>query len=273
MDRRVYRALTIAGSDSGGGAGIQADLKTFSALGVYGMSAITAITVQNTVTVSGVQDIDPLVIRGQIEAVLADIGADGIKIGMLSQIATIEAVREGLAAYATTIPIVLDPVMISKSGCHLLQPEAISALKEQIFPLATLVTPNLMEAEALLGRPIKTLEEMENAARELTTLGSKGTLVKGGHLAGDATDILFWEGQIYCFPSPRIETSHTHGTGCTLSSAITAYIAKGFSVDAAVGKAKEYIVGAINHSMPIGQGHGPVNHFWNIPNWGKEESR
>ncbi len=259
----VKKALTIAGSDSCGGAGIQADLKTFSAHGVYGMSVITAVTAQNTQGVFAVQDIYPEIIAKQMEAIFEDIEVNAIKIGMVSQIATIKTVTAKLQYYKPD-NIVIDPVMISKSGYHLLQPEAEEALVKELLPLATIVTPNIPEAEVITGVAINNIGEMEEAARRIIALGAGHVLVKGGHLPSEATDVLF-DGQAFTyFAAPRIATTNTHGTGCTLSSAIAANLAKGLTMAEAVLRAKEYITIAIKHALAIGKGVGPTNHFYEI---------
>ena len=253
-------ALTIARSDSGGGAGIQADLKAFSALGVFGMSVITAITAQNTMEVRGVQNVELKMIQAQIEAVFDDIKVGAVKIGMLSSSDVVEVVANSLKGYQPN-DIVLDPVMISKGGHHLLQEEAILALKKTMIPLATMITPNIPEAEVLTGKTIATNQEMKEACLSIHALGAKTVLLKGGHLAGDAND-LFYDGvNFHWFPEKRIETKNTHGTGCTLASAITANLAKGHTLIEAVRLAKQYITMAIKHSLTIGNGHGPVHHF------------
>lgn len=255
--------LTIAGSDSCGGAGIQADLKTFSAQGTYGMSIITAVTVQNTQGVFGCQDIVPEIIRGQMDAVFTDIAVSAVKIGMVSRIETIHAIADKLAEYQPQ-NIVLDPVMISKSGFDLMQLEAKDALISRLLPLAYLVTPNLPEAEVICGRKIETLADMERAAREIFAMGAKNVLIKGGHLEGAATDLLFDGTHFVTLFAERIPTKHTHGTGCTLSSCIAANLAKGASVEEAVRIAKAYITKAIAHGLPIGKGVGPVHHFYEL---------
>ncbi|MEM8687897.1 MAG: bifunctional hydroxymethylpyrimidine kinase/phosphomethylpyrimidine kinase [Pseudomonadota bacterium] len=257
-------ALTIAGSDSGGGAGIQADLKTFSALGVYGCSVITALTAQNTQTVSGVMDVPAEFIRQQIDAVFSDIDVHAVKIGMLSVPETIEVVADGLKRHGAR-NIVLDPVMVAKSGDALLQPHAVEAVREILLPLADLITPNLPEAAALLGEgPVTETGDMHNAASALMALGPKAVLLKGGHLSGDESpDVLMDAEGAEVLHSTRINTRHTHGTGCTLSSAIAAGLAKGKTARQAVGDAKDYITAAIGaaDSLGIGEGHGPVHHF------------
>ncbi|HOE57638.1 MAG TPA: bifunctional hydroxymethylpyrimidine kinase/phosphomethylpyrimidine kinase [Bacillota bacterium] len=255
--------LTIAGSDSCGGAGIQADLKTFSAHGVYGMSVITAVTAQNTQGVLAVQDISAELIEKQIQAIFDDIRVDGLKVGMVSQIETINVIAEGLRFYKPS-NIVIDPVMVSKSGYHLLQPEAKEALAGSLLPLATVVTPNIPEAEVLTGMRIDSIENMKKAARMIFEMGPQNVLIKGGHLDDEATDILFDGTNINCLKSRRINTKNTHGTGCTLSSAIASNLAKGYSAEKAVVKAKEYITAAIENSFSIGKGVGPTNHFYTL---------
>lgn len=262
-DSNMKNLLTIAGSDSCGGAGIQADLKTFSAHGVYGMSVITAVTAQNTQGVLAVQDISAELIGKQIEAIFDDIRVDGLKVGMVSQIETINVIAEGLRCYKPS-KIVLDPVMVSKSGYHLLQPEAKEALAGSLLPLATVVTPNIPEAEVLTGIKIDSIENMEKAARMIYEMGPQNVLIKGGHLDDEATDILFDGTNIRHLKSRRINTKNTHGTGCTLSSAIASNLAKGYSVEKAVVKAKEYITTAIENSLSIGRGVGPTNHFYTL---------
>jgi hydroxymethylpyrimidine/phosphomethylpyrimidine kinase len=259
----VKKLLTIAGSDSSGGAGIQADLKTFSAHGVFGMSVITAVTAQNTQGVFAVQEITPEVIAAQLDAIFDDIKVDAVKIGMVSNVATIEVIARKLRQYDAR-NIVVDPVMISKSGYHLLHCEAEQALLHSLLPLADLVTPNIPEAEVLTGCKIESLAEMEQAAKQIYAKGAKQVLVKGGHLSDDATDILY-DGQNFLhLTARRIATKNTHGTGCTLSSAIAANIALGFSVTEAVQKAKDYVTLAIEHSLNIGKGNGPTHHFYEL---------
>lgn len=255
--------LTIAGSDSCGGAGIQADIKTFSAHRVYGMSVITAVTAQSTRGVFAVQDIDPTIIQKQIEAVFEDIPVHGIKIGMVSQIETIKTIAKTIQRFPHD-NLVVDPVMISKSGFDLLQPEAKAALIEYLLPMATIVTPNLPEAEVISGMKIENLCDMKNAAKIIHEMGPKYVLVKGGHLDGDAVDVLF-DGTIYKnYTSKRITTKNTHGTGCTLSSAIAANLGNGQGIHEAVASAKDYITTAIQHSFSIGKGPGPVHHFYHL---------
>lgn len=260
------RALTIAGSDSGGGAGIQADLKTFSALKCFGMSAITALTAQNTVEVSGIYPVAPEFIRQQIDAVVTDIGVDAVKIGMLHSPEVIETVADRLKKYSCN-SVVLDPVMISKSGDKLLKDDAINTLKKSLIPLATIITPNLPEASVLLGRPVETMEQMPRACRELSLLGCDNVLLKGGHLTKNkSVDFLYLAGdqKLLEFDQQRIATTNSHGTGCTISSAIAAYLARGNDIKNAVEKAKKYITGALKAGAKYrtGSGHGPVHHFY-----------
>lgn len=257
----MKNVLTIAGSDSGGGAGIQADIKTFSALGTYGMSAITAITAQNTVGVYEVKELDTEIIKAQIDAVFRDIRVDAVKVGMVCNTGIIRQIASSLKEWGA-VNIVLDPIMISTSGYQLLKPDAIEAMKTELFPRATLVTPNLPEAEALTGRKIISKEDMKEAARAISCWGPKGVLIKGGHLNGDAYDLLFDGRKMSGFAVPRIIKKNTHGTGCTLSSAIAAYLALGFDVTTAVSKSKEYLTGAIEHGFLLGSGEGPVHHFY-----------
>jgi len=264
MQKRIHTALTIAGSDSSGGAGIQADIKTFQALGVYGMSAITAITVQNTKAVYAIQEIAPAMVHDQITCLFDDIPIDAVKIGMVSSVKLIEAIADALEQVQRP-PVVLDPVMISKSGYALLKEDARQALVRRLFPLAEVVTPNIHEAEALVSRTIADENQMESAAQQIAALGASKVVVKGGHMHGlEATDILF-DGQSFRrLSSPRLSTRNTHGTGCTFSSAIAAYLARGEAFFDAVHKAKVYISGAIGHALTIGQGHGPTHHFFDL---------
>jgi hydroxymethylpyrimidine/phosphomethylpyrimidine kinase len=260
----VPKALTIAGSDSGGGAGIQADLKTFSAFRVFGMSVITAVTAQNSLGVTGVHNLPPAFVEKQLDAVLGDFGTDAIKVGMLSTSAIITAVAERLRA-ASGAPLVLDPVMIAKSGAALLEPEAQSALMKEMLPLAEVVTPNLPEASALAGMPVTTEADMEEAARRIIALGPRRVLVKGGHLAGDATDIL-WDGRrLTRFSSPRLASSSTHGTGCTFSAAIAAGLARQQPLADAIREAKAYVTAAIREGFQPGRGVGALRHF--VTSW------
>ncbi len=265
----MKHCLTIAGSDSCGGAGIQADLKAFSANYVYGMSVITAVTAQNTQGVFSVQDIDDEIIKNQIDAIFTDIRVDGVKIGMVSKIETINAIAEELRQYKPT-NLIIDPVMISKSGFSLLKPESKKTLIKNLLPLADLITPNIPEAEEILKEigssiiNIKTKEDMCDACKELIKLGCKNVLLKGGHLYGEAIDVLFNGEEFHYFTSERIDTKNTHGTGCTLSSTITANLARGLSMEEAISEAKRYITVAIKHSLDIGKGVGPTNHFYEL---------
>jgi hydroxymethylpyrimidine/phosphomethylpyrimidine kinase len=257
---QVAKALTIAGSDSGGGAGIQADLKTFSAFGVFGMSAITAVTAQNSVGVSGVFDLPPAFVASQIDAVLGDFGADAIKIGMLATAPIVSAVAARLRAYGPP-PVVLDPVMIAKSGDPLLRGDAQAALVREMLPLAFVVTPNLHEAAALAGVPVESEADMEDAARRIHALGPRHVLVKGGHLKDTANDLL-WDGRAFTrFPGVRLDSPNTHGTGCTLSAAIAAGLARGRELPAAVADAKAYVTAAIRAGFQLGRGVGALRHF------------
>lgn len=259
----MYRALTIAGSDSGGGAGIQADLKTFAALGVYGMSVLTSITAQNTVGVQGIYDLPPEFVGLQIDSVLTDIGADAVKTGMLSNTKIIALVAEKLRRYQVE-NLVIDPVMIAKSGDPLLREEAHVTLVHDLFPLAKVVTPNLHEARVLSRLPISNLEEMKEAAKAIHRLGPQNVVVKGGHLERESVDLLYDGRQFLELPGPRVETKNDHGTGCTFASAIAAGLAKGQDVPTAVKAAKEYITQALQGAIDwqLGQGHGPVHHFF-----------
>lgn len=260
----MKNVLTIAGSDSSGGAGIQADLKTFCALGTYGMSVITAVTAQNTLGVTGVEEISPRMVAAQIDAVFQDIRVDAVKIGMVSSVDIIKTIASKLREYKAK-NIVVDSVMVSKSGHHLLRPEARDVLIEELLSLAHVVTPNLMEAEVLTSIEISSIEHMEQAARAIHSMGPANVLVKGGHLEGDeAVDILFDGKNFAYYKSKRIDTKNTHGTGCTLSSAIAAYLAKGYQVKEAVKKAKDYITVAIKHSIELGKGAGPTHHFYKL---------
>ncbi|MBA2447804.1 MAG: bifunctional hydroxymethylpyrimidine kinase/phosphomethylpyrimidine kinase [Chloroflexi bacterium] len=258
---RVPTALTIAGSDSGGGAGIQADLKTFSALGVFGTSALTAITAQNTRAVTAVFELPAAIVAAQIDAVVVDIGADAVKTGMIASSELIRVVAAKLREHGLRT-LVVDPVMVAKSGDRLLREEAVEALRRELIPLATVVTPNLPEAEVLVGRPVETLDDMRAAAADIVGLGARSVVVKGGHLASDPID-LFYDGEhAFELPARRIETTSTHGTGCTFASAIAALLARGENLEAAVRGAKDYVTTAIERAYPVGHGHGPVHHFY-----------
>ena len=257
---KIPRALTIAGSDSSGGAGVQADLKTFSALGVYAMSAVAALTSQNTLGVSEIIEIDPDFVSSQIRSVILDIGADAVKTGMLSNAAIISRVCFDLKDLGLQ-NVVVDPVMVAKSGDKLLKADAIDVLVSQLFPMALVITPNLHEAETLTGMRVECAEDMKRAAVKLRQFGPKYVVIKGGHLPGNPVDLLYDGRSFREYLGPRYRTPHTHGTGCTFASAIAAFIAKGLSVEDAVGGAKTYIGGAIAGGLPLGRGHGPVHHF------------
>jgi hydroxymethylpyrimidine/phosphomethylpyrimidine kinase len=255
------RVLIIAGSDSGGGAGIQADIKTVTMLDGFAATAVTALTAQNTEGVFGVVAIAPEFIRQQILVVLDDIGADAVKTGMLHDAGVIEMVAEVLGERASSIPLVVDPVMVAKGGAPLIEPGAVEALKHLLVPRAAVLTPNLPEAEILLGHPIDSLAAMRGAAEELLGLGCRAALLKGGHLAGGTVyDVLATAAGLRLWESPRIDSRHTHGTGCTLASAIAAGLAQGLRVDAAVERAREYVRRAILSAPGLGSGHGPLDH-------------
>ncbi len=261
----IPRALTIAGSDSGGGAGIQADLKTFEANGVFGTSAVTAVTAQNTLGVQGVFELPPAFVALQIDSVLGDIGADAVKTGMLASVPIVAAVAERLQAHAVR-QLVVDPVMVAKGGDPLLAADARGALVARLLPLARVVTPNLHEAGVLVGAPVRTLDDAYAAARVIHGMGPANVVVKGGHLEDDAesVDVLFDGTRFQAFRAPRIASPNTHGTGCTFASAVAAGPARGLGVPEAVAAAKAYVTGAIQAAAGrrIGAGHGPVDHFW-----------
>ncbi len=256
-------ALTIAGSDCSGGAGIQADLKTFSANGVFGMSVVTSVVAENTSKVISVENISVKTIADQIDAVFEDIEVNAVKIGMLNDAERMNIVADKLNQYQPQF-VVTDPVMIAKGGHALMQSDALSVLKERIIPSAFLLTPNLPEAEAITGLVIKTADDMKQAAEQIYSLGAANVLIKGGHLDGDALDILYDGREFHLYSCERINTKNTHGTGCTYSSAIAANLAKGVPVALAVANAKEYVTTAIRHSLAIGRGHGPTNHFYEL---------
>lgn len=258
----IARALTIAGSDSGGGAGIQADLKTFQELGAYGMSALTAVTVQNTLGVSKVYPLPPAAAAEQVEAVGSDLGVDAVKTGMLFSAEIIEAVAERIRAFGWS-KVVVDPVMIAKGGASLLQPEAIQALKKSLLPLASMVTPNIPEAESLSGIRIVHMADRREAAKRICEFGSRQVIIKGGHAdVGDEVIDLYYDGSEFTeLAGKRISTRHTHGTGCTFSAAITAELAKGATDLQAVFTARAFIQAAIENGLALGAGHGPTNHF------------
>lgn len=258
----MRRALTIAGSDSGAGAGIQADLKTFAAHGVYATCAITAVTAQNTLGVTCWQALEADLVMAQIEAVVSDIGADAVKIGMLANAAVAEAVAASIRAL--DLPqVVVDPVMVAKGGDRLLSDEALATIRSELLPLAHVVTPNIPEAEALSGMTIQSLDDMQEAARRILQLGPRVVLVKGGHAGGpESIDVCVSASAWFEIRAARIDTRHTHGTGCTLSSAIAANLALGLPDRDAIERAREYLDGAIRHAPGLGGGHGPLNHFW-----------
>jgi hydroxymethylpyrimidine/phosphomethylpyrimidine kinase len=252
-------ALTIAGSDPSGGAGIQADLKTFHQFGVYGASVITLLTVQNSTEVASVDPLDPGYVERQLAAVLVDIPPQAAKTGALGSAAVVEAIARHAAQFV--FPLVVDPVMISKHGTALLDPGARQALIEKLLPCAFVVTPNAPEATALAGIEIDSQPAMKEAARRIAALGPRAVLIKGGHLSGDATDVLYYQDRFELFTSPRIDTKNTHGTGCTYSAAITAELAKGTALPEAVARAKRFMTRAIATAPGLGHGYGPVNHF------------
>ena len=259
------RVLIVAGSDSGGGAGIQADIKAVSALGGYAATAITALTAQNTLGVHGVHGVPTEFIQQQMRVVLEDIGADAIKTGMLHSAAVIEAVAEVLRAEGAGIPVVVDPVMVAKGGAALLEDEAVATLKSTLLPLAALLTPNIPEAEALTGRTIADDRAMQAAGEALMAAGARAVLVKGGHLEGALVrDLLITPDGTRVFENPRIDTVHTHGTGCTLASAIAAGLAQGLPISGAVGRAEAYLHEAIRRAPGYGGGHGPVAHMHTV---------
>ena len=260
---KIPVAMTIAGSDSGGGAGIQADLKTFAALGVHGTSALTAITAQNTVEVTDILELPTRLIRAQIDAIAADIGVDAAKTGMLSSAEIIEGVAGAIEAHGIKL-LVVDPVMVAKGGARLLRDDAVGALRTRLLPLAAVLTPNLPEAEVLLGHSITSLDERRQAARELLALGPRAVILKGGHAEGDAIDV-FWDGEeLVELIASRIETDNTHGSGCAFSAAITARLAAGRAPIDAARDAKQFITNAIEFSLELGHGHGPVNPMFGV---------
>ncbi|WP_285569179.1 bifunctional hydroxymethylpyrimidine kinase/phosphomethylpyrimidine kinase [Actinoallomurus iriomotensis] len=254
------RVLTIAGSDSGGGAGIQADLKTMLALGVHGMSVIAAVTAQNSLGVQGYWELPPEAVRAQLDSVLSDIGVQAVKTGMLASAVLVETVAAVLSE--VTAPVVVDPVGVSKHGDALLDPGALGAVRTELLPLATVVTPNLWEVEQLTGVKVVDESGLREAAEAVRALGPRWALIKGGHLPGEPVDLLFDGTREYRFAAERHDNRHTHGTGCTLASAIASHLALGQDVVSAVGLAKEYVTGAIEHGFPLGAGIGPVDHGW-----------
>ncbi|GKH33586.1 bifunctional hydroxymethylpyrimidine kinase/phosphomethylpyrimidine kinase [Muricomes sp. OA1] len=256
-------ALTIAGSDSSGGAGIQADIKTMTANGVYAMSAITALTAQNTTGVTGIMEVTPEFLKEQMDCIFTDIRPDAVKIGMVSSSPLIEAIAGKLLEYRAE-HIVLDPVMVATSGSRLISEDAVQTLQEKLIPLAEVITPNIPEAEVLSGMQILSEEDMEKAAAAISTKYQCAVLLKGGHELNDANDLLYSSGSAHWFYGKRIENPNTHGTGCTLSSAIASNLAKGFPMEQAVERAKDYISGALGAMLDLGQGSGPMNHGFAI---------
>ncbi|HHT20243.1 MAG TPA: bifunctional hydroxymethylpyrimidine kinase/phosphomethylpyrimidine kinase [Tissierellia bacterium] len=261
-------ALTIAGSDSSGGAGIQADLKTMTALGVYGMSAITALTAQNTAGVQGIMEVTPDFLARQLESIFSDITPDAIKVGMVSSAGLIEVIAQKLTKYQAA-PVVVDPVMVATSGAKFLQTEAIECLQKKLLPLATVVTPNIPEAEILAQMVIESPEDMMSAAGKISQDFHSAVLLKGGHQVNDANDLLVWQEKSQWFYGERIDNPNTHGTGCTLSSAIAAYLAQARTLPEAIRLAKHYITGSLSAGLDLGRGSGPLDHMWNI----KKESK
>jgi hydroxymethylpyrimidine/phosphomethylpyrimidine kinase len=254
-------ALTIAGSDSGGGAGIQADLKTFAAHGVFGASALTAVTAQNTVEVTGIEELSPAIVGLQIDAVATDIGVDAVKTGMLSSRSLIEIVARKLEEHRLEKTVV-DPVMVAKSGARLLDPGAVQAMAAELLPRALVVTPNLPEAESLVGFPVVDEASILEAAKRIVEMGARAALVKGGHGAGEeCVDVLYHRGRFRHYRAPRIPTKNTHGTGCTFSAAIAAELALGRELEEAVERAKAYLTKALSTGLELGRGYGPLNHF------------
>lgn len=266
----MKKVLSIAGSDCSGGAGIQADLKTFSAHGVFGMSVIVSVVAENTSRVIDIQDITPDMIGKQIDAVFEDIGTDAVKIGMLSSAECMESVAEKMGQYRPE-NIVIDPVMYAKNGCPLMDRKAVSTLLEKIIPLADILTPNIPEAEKIADIKIVSIKDVEKAARRIYDMGAKAVVIKGGHAAGNALDILFDGKKFIYFDAARIDTKNTHGTGCTFSSAIASCLAKGMNTREAVEKAKAYVTTAIAHSLSIGKGNGPTHHFYDLYQNGLKE--
>ncbi len=263
----MKKVLSIAGSDCSGGAGIQADLKTFSAHGVFGMSVIVSVVAENTSRVIDIQDVSPDMIEKQIDAIFEDIGVDAVKIGMLSNTPCMKAVAGKLLQYAPQ-NVVVDPVMYAKNGCPLMNPDAIETLIREIIPLSFVLTPNIPEAEKISGIKIENVGDMEKAAGLIHALGAKNVIVKGGHAIGDALDVLFNGAGFQHFSAGRVNTRNTHGTGCTYSSAITANLALGMDLSSAVSHAKRYVTTAIEHSLPLGHGCGPTNHFYELYKYG-----
>ncbi len=267
--KKIYKALTIAGSDSGAGAGIQADLKTFAAFGVYGTCVITAVTAQNTVGINRIFELSPEMVAAQFDAVIQDIGTDAVKTGMLANSGIIEVVAEKIRQYRLQ-NIVVDPVLVATGGKLLLRKGAIESLRSHLIPLATVVAPNVPEAEELTGFRIREFREIKRAAEKILAMGAGSVIIKGGHRRGPATDIFYDGKKFTSFTAARIETRHTHGTGCAFSAAIAASLAKGKKLEEAVAAAKRYITQAIRGGFAIGSGHSPVHHFYRL--WGKSRA-
>lgn len=265
MSSKTPRALSIAGSDSGGCAGIQADLKTFTALGVYGMSVVTSVTAQNTQSVAGIHELPSEFVELQIDAVLGDIGTDAVKLGMLPNEGIVSAAAKKLSEYGVE-NIVLDPVMVSTTGAVLADEGAVKSIIRNLLPISYVIMPNLPEAQALSSQQVTTVDDMKGAARKIKALGPKYVLIKGGHLdsSADSVDVLYDGSDFTEFRAPRINTKNTHGGGCTYSAAVCAYLAKGESLYEAVKEAKKYVTEAISRSFDLGKGHGPLNHYWKI---------
>lgn len=266
----MKKVLSIAGSDCSGGAGIQADLKTFSAHGVFGMSVIVSVVAENTGRVIGIQNVSPDMIGKQIDAVFEDIEVDAVKVGMLSTPDCMKEVAAKLKYYRPS-NVVIDPIMYAKNGCPLMEPAAIHTLIKTVIPLADVLTPNIPEAEKITGNRIHSVTDMEEAAKEIYTMGCGAVIVKGGHTAGSAIDILYDGEKVYHFDTARIDTKNTHGTGCTFSAAIASQLAKGMNLQKAVQNAKAYVTMAIEHSLAIGKGCGPTHHFWHLYQYGLRE--
>lgn len=264
-------ALTIAGSDSGGGAGIQADIKTMTMNGVFAMSAITALTAQNTTGVTGIMNVTPEFLEQELDQIFTDIRPDAVKIGMVSEKELIAVIGRKLREYKAE-NIVLDPVMVATSGARLISDDAVSALKEELIPLSDVITPNIPEAEVLTGMKIESTDDMVSAARKISEDFSCSVLLKGGHNVNDANDLLFHRGEGRWFMGKRIDNPNTHGTGCTLSSAIAANLAKGFDMDTSVRRAKDYISGALSAMLDLGKGSGPMNHAFDLTGRFAEEA-
>ena len=266
----MKKALSIAGSDCSGGAGIQADLKTFSAHGVFGMSVITSVVAENTARVLDICHLPADMIEKQIDAVFEDIAVDAVKVGMLGTVQAMEAVERKLRQYRPG-NVVVDPVMYAKNGAPLMREDAVDTLIERVIPLADVLTPNIPEAARITGLEIHSPADVERAAERICGMGCRTVVIKGGHASGDATDILYNGRRFFYYRSPRIDTGNTHGTGCTFSSAIAAQLGKGLCVEDAVERAKRYVTTAIAHALPIGKGHGPTHHFYELYQKGLQE--